>query len=194
MMALLHSLVLISERLWRASTWFWFGGKECESSAGAGEGWELLCSSCTKAQRSQFLQLLRFEWLPLLHSTLHKKLVSGHLSTGDPSGFVVFKMSFSSSDEQGHRERPHLVTHAEGHEKQFNTSPEWAPSTTVLQWDPLLCVIVLLWEHHTELPSDTCFALCCLIYSQDLPTPVPTSERGRYNNTLCYCWSMGGLL
>ena len=85
--AFLHSLLSISESLWRASTWLRVGGKDCKSSVGVREGLELLWSSCMTSKRTWFLQHLSFEWLSLWNSTLHKKLVSGPLSSWRPFWF-----------------------------------------------------------------------------------------------------------
>lgn len=66
-----------SESLWRARTRFRVGGK----SVRAGEGWELVCSPCMRAKGSGTLQHISFEGLSLRNSALHKKLVSGPLSS-----------------------------------------------------------------------------------------------------------------
>lgn len=81
----LGSTAFDSESLWRASTRFRIGGK----SVRAGEGWELLCSSCMRAKGSWFLQPISFEWLSLWNSALHQKLVSGPLSSWKPFWFCL---------------------------------------------------------------------------------------------------------
>lgn len=158
-MAFLHSLLLISERLWRASTWFRVGGKDSKSSGGAGEGWELWYSSCMKAERSQFLQHLNFELLSLCTRSLSQVLSAAGETLGV---FFCLKCHSATVLNKGMR-RGHTQSHVL--KVMRNSSALHITRKGVfhcyLQQDCPLSVFVWLWQHHTELPCVAWFILRC---------------------------------
>lgn len=75
---------------------------------GSGEGWELLCSSCMEAKRSQFLKNWSFEWLSLVSVLSTWSFSASSWDFEIFAGFIFIEILFSNAEEWRHVDKTQL--------------------------------------------------------------------------------------